>query len=77
MCRDPELESYLNKKINNKDFSYISCVNDAIIRVYSASLQISSKEICPNQFRYNSAESPSCQTNTFVNGNVTDKFIEL
>lgn len=77
ICRDARTEG-LNRNGNNEPRPYLSCVNDAIIKITSATLRMSTAKTCPLQFvnRPNN-QNPTCQTNNFANSDVTNELKTL
>lgn len=57
---------------------YLSCVNDATLKIDSAFLTVSNSNSCPLVYNQVSDKSPpSCSSNNYANSNVTQLFMAL
>ncbi|CAF1047792.1 unnamed protein product [Brachionus calyciflorus] len=72
ICMDPTLERN-NNQPDQEIQPYLNCVNQAILKISSASLMTSNSTICPNQFP-NNLRGPSCSSKNFGNSDVTNLF---
>lgn len=78
ICKDSRIEAENLKLINSNPDNieltpYIKCVNNAILKVSTAELKLSTEKLCPLQFLRNK-KTPyfDCSTNNFGNYNVTE-----
>ncbi|CAF0710955.1 unnamed protein product [Brachionus calyciflorus] len=78
ICRDSRIEQQnaniiQNELQNQEQTPYINCVNNAILKISFANLQISTQSSCPLQFlREKDTSYFTCDTNNFANSNVTN-----
>jgi hypothetical protein len=72
ICQDPHKEG----SATVSQSAYFRCVNEAVLRISKATLNIANPNACPNEFT-NSASPATCSSGTFINSDVTSNLVSL